>query len=288
MELPRVFVTLMVVLLLLQVPAFVGAQDFTFALPDVTHDYSATTGTGSFTVAMTLDENVPMGSAPLPVQGWSVSVVHDPTLLTVSDLAAGPELTPAVLGYDFGFELYTAFDNGWTAGVVIDLFSVNVLEFPDPVTLVEATYDLVPASLIGATSPTVTELLFGPDTGASPPVQNVAVVDSASFFVTEENSVVTLVPHDGPPFIRGDTDTDGILSIGDAIGVFNFLFLAQPMNCLDAVDANDNGVISVSDGVVILCELFCVGTPPIPGPYPDCGFDGTPDGYDCQLNTACP
>jgi len=289
MKLPGAGVLPLLLLVLLVLPTSSWAQDFTYDLPDVTYDYSAATGSGSFTVDMTLDEFVPAGSDPVEVQGWSISVEHDGLLLTAVEAVAGPELTPAALGYEFGFELYTLFAGGWTAGVVIDLFNDHILQFPDPVTLVTVTYELVPGGpLLGATAPTDTVLRFGPDTGASPPVSNVVVVDTASFTVTEDNGLVTLVPHDGPPFIRGDTDRDGVLTIGDGIGVFSYLFLGQPSSCLDALDANDNGGISVTDGVLILCELFCVGTPPFPGPYPGCGFDPTDDGLDCQVNAGCP
>ena len=95
-------------------------------------------------------------------------------------------------------------------------------------------------------------------------------------------------------FLRGDTDTDGVVQLDDAVSALNFLFLgaAEP-SCLDAVDADDNGLVELADAVRILGFLF-LGSPPPPAPGAFvCGADPTADvtpGGDlgCKSFAACP
>jgi hypothetical protein len=83
------------------------------------------------------------------------------------------------------------------------------------------------------------------------------------------------------PFRRGDCTSDGDLNIADAVRSFNFLFIggADP-DCLDACDANDDGTLNIADGITVLGFLF-LGFDPLPPPFPDAGFDPTPDAQHC-------
>ncbi len=92
---------------------------------------------------------------------------------------------------------------------------------------------------------------------------------------------------DGILFIRGDTDQDGAIAIADGIGILDYLFNGFPVTCLDVIDSNDTGNITITDAVSVLCALFCPGTPPPPAPFPDCGVDPTPDTLDCQSLPGC-
>ena len=91
-------------------------------------------------------------------------------------------------------------------------------------------------------------------------------------------------------FIRGDLNGDGEIAIGDPLILLNFLFLpgsATPI-CLDAADFDDDGLLSLIDGIDLLTYMFSNGTPPS-DPFPGCGIDPTPDPLACEGPlTACP
>jgi len=59
------------------------------------------------------------------------------------------------------------------------------------------------------------------------------------------------------------------------------------LSCLKAGDANDSGVLDLSDGVYLLAYLF-LGGPAPPAPFPDCGTDPTDDELDCASYEGCP
>jgi hypothetical protein len=91
--------------------------------------------------------------------------------------------------------------------------------------------------------------------------------------------------------VRGDTDSDGVINITDAVRILAWLFTggAEP-ECLDAADTDDAGSrINITDGVYILDWLFRGGkSPPPPTPADprymssECGQDLTPDQLDCR------
>jgi hypothetical protein len=81
----------------------------------------------------------------------------------------------------------------------------------------------------------------------------------------------------GPEFIRGDANDDGMVDVSDAVYCINYVFINgdQP-SCLAAADADDNGEIDLIDAIVILHYQFLGGAPPAP-PFPEAGPDPTPD-----------
>ncbi|MGE4603249.1 MAG: hypothetical protein AAEJ65_10130 [Planctomycetota bacterium] len=82
-------------------------------------------------------------------------------------------------------------------------------------------------------------------------------------------------------FVRGDSDRNGELGIGDAIFSLGYLFQgsAEPA-CLDALDASDDGQVDIADPVMLLGYLF-VSAPPPPAPFPTEGPDRTQDDLLC-------
>jgi hypothetical protein len=88
-------------------------------------------------------------------------------------------------------------------------------------------------------------------------------------------------PQPSSTFIRGDVDTNGTVNLTDVIIALNYLFRggASPM-CEDAADADDSGQVNVTDAIATLLSLFR-GAGPLPAPYPESGFDPTPDGLAC-------
>ena len=79
------------------------------------------------------------------------------------------------------------------------------------------------------------------------------------------------------PFLRGDPDQDGRVTLNDAIFITNFLFNAgESPYCIDSADVNDDGSIDLSDAIYLLLHLFQGRTAP-PEPYPAAGVDPTVD-----------
>ncbi|MBN1441933.1 MAG: hypothetical protein JXA90_04445, partial [Planctomycetes bacterium] len=84
------------------------------------------------------------------------------------------------------------------------------------------------------------------------------------------------------PFIRGDVEEDGRLTISDAIAILLYLFVgADAPACLDACDADDDGQINITDPVRLLNFLFLGSASPPPPPFPDPGCDPTEDDLTC-------
>src|SRR5690606_37411736 len=90
-------------------------------------------------------------------------------------------------------------------------------------------------------------------------------------------------------FRRGDADSDGSVSLSDALVIVKHLFSggARP-SCPDAADADDNGRIEITDAISTLGFLFLGSiAPPAPGPL-ECGADPTPDALGSCRSELCP
>jgi hypothetical protein len=93
---------------------------------------------------------------------------------------------------------------------------------------------------------------------------------------------------EAPLFQRGDSDRNGILDISDAIVVLGFLFHGgAQIHCRDAADSNDDGFIDLSDAVSVLTFLFSTGRAPA-YPFQVCGADPTQDDLTCEEYNGCP
>ncbi len=88
-------------------------------------------------------------------------------------------------------------------------------------------------------------------------------------------------------FRRGDASLDGVVNLSDAVLVLVYLFSggAAP-SCLDAADADDNGEVALTDPVGILTHLFLAGTIPAPGSM-QCGPDPTDDTLPVCVDPEC-
>ena len=89
-----------------------------------------------------------------------------------------------------------------------------------------------------------------------------------------------------PFFVRGDANADGALVVSDPVATLAFLFAGVEADCLDALDADDSGEIDLTDAVYALHYLF-LGGPAPRGPFPDCGYDPSPDGLACGASPRC-
>ncbi len=66
-----------------------------------------------------------------------------------------------------------------------------------------------------------------------------------------------------PDFIRGDANGDGVIDLGDAIYLLNYLFKGDSApDPLEAGDANCDGAVELGDAIYLLNYLFKNGPPP--------------------------
>ncbi|HIA28233.1 MAG TPA: hypothetical protein EYN79_09020 [Planctomycetes bacterium] len=83
-------------------------------------------------------------------------------------------------------------------------------------------------------------------------------------------------------FRRGDCFTDGRVDLADATFAFSYLVNSQPpIICEDSCDADDNGIINLSDPMAILSYLYLDG--PLPAPVGECAGDPTADSLGCDV-----
>lgn len=106
---------------------------------------------------------------------------------------------------------------------------------------------------------------------------------STDGFMDDASLRLTLDP---VKFRRGDSNSDILVDISDAVYSLEYLFSGglQP-GCARAADANDDGAVDISDPAFTLNWLFSGGPPP-PAPGPGaCGPDPTPDLLTCDSPT---
>ena len=91
-----------------------------------------------------------------------------------------------------------------------------------------------------------------------------------------------LEPHDAS-FVRGDANDDGVVNLSDPIRILSMLFQGGGnLYCEDSADANDDGEINLTDPILILRTLFDGNVGGISAPYPYRGFDPTSDEMHCK------
>ena len=217
------------------------------------------------------------------VQGASYGVGHDDALMQITGVTSQVSALDGTLA---DFDEIEILANGMTHGLVFSFLGSWSLSYETADALSTIDYQLLSGSLTGSSTPTATTLEFT-DTLGDPPVDLAVVTDGASNAPTVFNSSLDLVPFTGSRFIRGDATQDANLDLADGIGVLSYLFLGEPTTCLKAMDMDQSNHVSISDGVQVLCSLFCPGSPAPSGPYPDCGVDLNST-LTCESFNACP
>ncbi|MBN1420686.1 MAG: hypothetical protein JXP34_18080 [Planctomycetes bacterium] len=88
-------------------------------------------------------------------------------------------------------------------------------------------------------------------------------------------------------FVRGDTNADTSMDIGDAITTLDFLFLSKPIPCVASANANGDESMDIGDAIYLLNYLFIDGPPPAE-PFPECGPDPIPGSlFPCESFPPC-
>ena len=94
----------------------------------------------------------------------------------------------------------------------------------------------------------------------------------------------------GSTFVRGDANSDGSINLTDGVIPLLYLFSGgAPPACADSADTNDSGNIEITDAIIIFSWLFTGGAAPEePSPLSpgytkaECGEDLTEDGIGCE------
>lgn len=255
-----------------------------FVNNEITYD---ATGAGSTTVGFWIEEDPSSQGYPNTVQGWSMSMNIDPTMLTVTGIDYGAYVATVNGGQPPAFWSVNTSVPGFTVGAVYDLFgnAVCVYDVAKEALLVDLA--TVPAAFAGNSVGASVPLLWA-ELGA-PPVENIFVLAGGlSVDSSATNGTIDLVPS-GVNFLRGDGDGNGSLSaITDAVAILNYQFNNGTLPCLDAADFNDDGAINLPDPIAILNWGFVMGPAP-QAPFPLCGTDPSADALDCATPpTLCP
>ena len=83
-------------------------------------------------------------------------------------------------------------------------------------------------------------------------------------------------------FVRGDFNSDGVVSISDAHTILSYLFRGfWPSDCIVAADVNDDGKVQVNDAIALLNYISGSDVTAPLAPFPAPGQDPTPDDSAC-------
>ena len=108
-------------------------------------------------------------------------------------------------------------------------------------------------------------------------------------FVVDTPRCASAWPVFAPPvgFLRGDANDDGLIDLSDAAVLLDLLFGGgPPLACADSGDGNDDGFLDVSDVLSVLLAMF--GERELPAPVNCCGDDPSDDGIECDSYVSCP
>lgn len=114
-----------------------------------------------------------------------------------------------------------------------------------------------------------------PDTPTDPPepIRRITTGKLGEEPVARLTFQLLRTPSEHPLFQRGDTNSDGVVNLSDAVFLLHYLFLGGPEpSCRATGDTDDIGVLDVSSALRILVHLFGGLDPPRP-PFLSCGVD---------------
>ncbi|MEM7163979.1 MAG: hypothetical protein AAF581_00860 [Planctomycetota bacterium] len=214
------------------------------------------------------------------MDGFSAVGTFDAAFVQLQDFIVTNTITDMV-GAEYVESIVDNTAGEFIIGVILDLMppfdQQTIPSTGQPLAVGSFVFDILPAA---AAVPEV-DLAFVNNIGL-PPVQNVFVFDQRAIFPEQQDGVIEMLAP--PVFLRGDANNDGVVDISD--GVVIALFAASMWTadvCLVALDTNDNSLVDLADAVYALMFLFQAG-PVIPVPYPVPGIDPTdPFALPCDL-----
>jgi hypothetical protein len=214
-----------------------------------------------------------------PLQGFSVGVKFDPTLVRFLNVDLQDTITAAV-GAEYVAPIFDNVHGIFLLGVLLDSippFQNQVI----PATGLDLTIFKVNVQLLNPPSPVESVDLELADGLGAPPIRNVFIIDNQSVEPVKQNGRLNLLTE--ASFVRGDANHDGKLDITDPIATADWLYRgAFPLPCEKTADTDDDGDTDLVDVIFLLRYLFEGGTD-LPPPYPAAGLDPTPDDLPCPL-----
>ncbi len=256
----------LVVLVPAYFPASVSAQD-----PDYLLDLTDARGV----IGETATIGVTVTSLADELSAYQFDVCDDALIETGF---GGVELGLTGGMLDFSSHVVDFEDDAWSVAAVLDTGSAVPTDEPFELYLV--TYDLLEE---GVSEPNFCGSLL------PPLLTTVGAEEIEPTTASGSISIGTTPP--GVAFLRGDSNGDGLVQpLEDVDVLMRYLFVGTAVPaCLDAADADNNGVLSIADAVVVLVWGFLGGAAPDdPGPT-TCGVD--PEGGDLGCDappTPCP
>jgi hypothetical protein len=228
-----------------------------------------------------------LATTDLQTHGFSMGLGHDPNTLQIEsfDSIRGGAVLQALnanSGPDF-FEvnMTPANGTGFTVACITDLFNpFDLIPVMTLQVLLEIDYKIIPTAVVGTESTINFTSALG-----QPPVQTVMVLELDEVIPTLTQGSIHVTE---PLFLRGDLNQSGTISILDGVLLlYRVSGLESPGSCNDADDINDDGVLTIGDAVYLFQYMFTGGAP-IPGSTGQCGPDQTGnDGLDCVEFLAC-
>ncbi len=212
-----------------------------------------------------------------PLQGFSIGIRFDQRVLKFMEVDLDDTITGAV-GAEYVAPVFDNPNGHFLLGVLLDAvppFDNQVI----PAAGLDLTLAKIKVQLVGEPQGSNSIELELVDGLGAPPIRNLFVIDNQSVAPVKQNGRVSLVTDE--PFVRGDVSRDGGLDISDPIAIGAWLFLKSwDLNCHKAADIDDDGDNDLADMVHLILFLFNGGNP-VPQPYPNAGFDPTPDDLPC-------
>ncbi len=226
-----------------------------------------------------------LGHSVCEVTGLGLAIGHDPSRLSYVDADPGPFLFDHAGG---ALEFQERGDDAlafMTLLAILDFsptLTIPPTIIPEGTVLATLEYRILNDAPEGPTSLRNETLTFARP--GFPPVANVFTTNGLEIRPTLGDGSITILP---PPFARGDINADGNRNLSDVVVMLSHLFAgAEAPPCVDAADSDDDGGVSITDAVRLLTFLFSGGPPPA-APFPDCGFDPTPDELTCVAFDGC-
>jgi hypothetical protein len=224
---------------------------------------------------------------PRPLQGFSFGTTYPLEHALMAEINLDGTVTEEVgaeflhVEIDNGREEPVALAQGWaTCAVILDWeppFEGQTIPPGSAQHIVNLVYDILPP---GEIVPRSISVPFEDGLG-KPPVALVFTVDGRDVVPQVQNGIIQIMWP--PEFIRGDANDNGLMTISDSIYLLDFLFRGGPVPpCEDSADANDDGALDISDAVTILGYLFSGGSIPPPSPPGPPGPDPTMDELGCE------
>lgn len=226
------------------------------------------------------------------IQGFQVAMTWDSTLLTFDELGTNG-LDIEILLAPETIEFFTSTGStelssgtGWLACAAIFDFSPpfggQMLPAGMSQSALWARFNtLSNPSLVGHC--TTIELVNGL---GQPPIHNIVTIGGSSIIPELNSGSVCFVAL--PAFRRGDTNSDSVVNIADAVFLIQHFFLAGPMpSCNDSANTNGDDSLDLGDVITVINYQFLNGNPP-PPPFPSCGLssNGQPE-LGCSSYNGC-